>query len=170
MPALTTSFATGTLSARPAAAAGNTGRYFFATDVQVLYQSNGASWVILTQPPPAKVALAAVDSGGGIFSWVNPYSAAILVNKVIVDVTTAASGACSIDIGETAVNGTTQADNLIDGLDIHTSTGQYSTVDQAGANGKERIKVPSGAWMTGSKDSGTSSGLVGYVYIFHAFA
>jgi hypothetical protein len=170
MPVLSTSFAEGTLSARPSAASGNNGRYYFATDVQVLYQSNGASWVTLTTPPPAKVALNAVDTGGGIISWVNPYGLAIIVFKLVIDVTTIASGACSADFGTTVASATTVSDNLIDGLDVHTSTGTFATIDQAGANGKERQKLASGGWVTGSKDTGASAALVGSAYIFHAFA
>jgi hypothetical protein len=37
----------GTLAARPAAAAGNAGFYYYASDVGILYQSNGAAWAVI---------------------------------------------------------------------------------------------------------------------------
>jgi hypothetical protein len=118
----------------------------------------------------AKVALAAVDTGGGIFSWLNPEAGAIIIERVIVDVTTVATGACSIDVGSTAASGTTQADNLIDGLDVHTAAGVFDQADQAGANGKTKAKLAQGGWVTGSKDTGASAGLVGSAYIEYVLA
>lgn len=115
----------------------------------------------------AKVALAAVDTGGGIFSWVNPEAVGIVVTKVDINVTTIATGACSIDVGTTAVSGTTQSDTLIDGLDVHSATGVFSTASQAGANGVPPKTLAVGAWVTGSKDSGASAGIIGAAYIHY---
>lgn len=64
----------------------------------------------------ARVALAAVDTGGGVFSWANPEAGDIIVRRVILDVTTQSSGACTVDVGTTVTSGTTSSDNLIDGL------------------------------------------------------
>lgn len=114
----------------------------------------------------ARVALAAVDSGGGVFSWANPEAGAILVQRVMLDVTTQTSGACTVDVGMTSVSGTTSADNLIDGLSLATA-GLYDNVEDQGTNGTSRQKVATGKWVTGSVASGASSGLVGYVYIFY---
>jgi hypothetical protein len=44
---LTTAFAQGTHAGRPAAAAGNTGFYYYETDTQVLFQSTGSVWTQL---------------------------------------------------------------------------------------------------------------------------
>lgn len=113
----------------------------------------------------AKVALAAVDTGGGIFSWQNPEAGAIAITEVLIDVTTPATGACSIDVGVTSVSGTTADDTLIDGLDIHSAAGLFNQSDQAGANGKTRQRLAAGKWVTGSKDTGNSAGVVGNAYI-----
>lgn len=44
MSLLTDALAQGTHAARPAAASSNSGRYYFETDTQVLFQSTGSAW------------------------------------------------------------------------------------------------------------------------------
>lgn len=116
-------------------------------------------------PKVAKVALAAVDTGGGIFAWQNDESSSIIVIRVGLDVTTAATAACTVDVGTTATSATTSADNLIDGLDVNAAAGVFDNITDKGTNGKSRQKLAAGKWITGSKASGASAGLVGYAYI-----
>lgn len=113
----------------------------------------------------AKIALAAVDTGGGIFAWQNDEGAAIIVQRVLLDVTTVATAACTVDIGTTATNATTSSDNLIDGVDVNAATGVFDNITSAGSSGKSKQKLAAGKWVTGSKASGASAGLVGFVYI-----
>lgn len=113
----------------------------------------------------AKVALAALDTGGGVFSWQNPEAGAIAVLRVLVDVTTKASAACQIDVGTTTVNAATLSDNLIDGLDVGTAAGLFALADQTGTGGLTRQRLASGKWVTGSMSSGAAAGLVGSVLI-----
>lgn len=115
-----------------------------------------------------KVDLAAVDTGGGVFSWVNPESVSILVTRVTLDVTTQSTSACTVDIGTTAANGTTPSDNLIDGRSVAT-VGVYDNMLAAtqGTNGKTAQKLDSGDWVTGSKATGASAGLAGHAYIYY---
>ena len=113
----------------------------------------------------AKVPLAAVDTGGGVFSWQNDEGASIIVQRIILDVTTKTTGACTIDVGTTAVNATTSSDNLIDGLDINAATGVFDNITDKGDNGKSKQKLADGKWVTASKASGASAGLVGFAYI-----
>ncbi len=113
----------------------------------------------------AKVALAAVDTAGGAFSFVNPEAGAIVVNRVTLDVTTIATSAGTISVGSTAASGTTSSANLIDTLDVHSATGTFDNVGDGGTLGKARQKVAAGKWVTGSKASGALAGLVGFVYI-----
>lgn len=120
-----------------------------------------ASWRV---KKTARVPLAAVDTAGGIFAWANPESSAILVTRVVLDVTTVATAACSISVGQ-AANGTTSAANLIDTLDVHSAIGPFDNITDKGTNGKSRQKVAAGAFVTGSKASGASAGLVGFAYI-----
>ena len=114
----------------------------------------------------AKVALAAVDTGGGVFAWANPEAGSILIERVILDVTTATSGACTADVGTTATNATTSSDNLIDGVSL-AATGLKDNLGDAGTNGKAKQRLATGKWVTGSVASGTGAGLVGFVYIHY---
>lgn len=70
MTLLTTAFAQGTHAARPAAAASNTGFYYFETDTQKLFQSTGSAWVQLA---------ASVAASGGTVTSVSSANSAITV-------------------------------------------------------------------------------------------
>ena len=113
----------------------------------------------------ARVALAAADTGGGVVSWVNPETAAIIVTRLTIDATTASTGACTVDAGVTASSATTSADNLIDGLDVNAAAGVFDNVENQGTNGKASGKIAVGKWLTVSRASGAAAGLVGYAYI-----
>lgn len=115
----------------------------------------------------ARVALAAVDTGGGVFAWQNPEAGSILVERVILDVTTFTSGASTVDVGTTATSATTLSDNLIDGVSLATAAKQVDNLGDAGTNGKTRQKLATGKWVTGSVASGASAGLVGFAYIHY---
>lgn len=111
-----------------------------------------------------KVALAALDTGGGVLAWQNPESGSIIITGFSVDVTTASTGACTVDFGTTATNATTSSDNLIDGASV-AAIAVLSNIDDKGTNGKSRQKLATGKWITGSMASGAAAGLVGYAYI-----
>lgn len=113
----------------------------------------------------AKVAIAAIDTSGGLFSWANPESSSIIVNGIYLNVTTKATAACTVDIGTTAATAVTATDNMIDGVDVGTAAGLFSNFDDAGTNGKKDQLLATGKWVTGSVASGASAGIVGYVYI-----
>lgn len=120
---------------------------------------------ILSATKVAVVPLAAVDTAGGMFSFQNPEATAIIVRRVYLDVTTKATGACTISIGSTSVSATTSSANLMDTCDVGTAAGVFDNINQAGAGGKSIQKVPVGKWVTGSKASGASAGIVGNAYI-----
>lgn len=116
----------------------------------------------------AKVALAAVDTTGGVFSWQNPEGAAIIVTRLEVDRTTAATSACTLDCGTTATNSTTSSDNLINGLDANATADVNSNIKNPGTNGKADQRLASGKWVTASvQTGGASAGLVGNAYIHY---
>lgn len=115
----------------------------------------------------AVVALAALDTGGGIFSWQNPEDGSVVIERVVLDVTTKTTAACTGDFGTTATSATTVSDNLIDGLDLNAATGIFDNLGDAGTNGKTRQKLATGKWVTGSMKTGAAAGLVGYAYIFY---
>jgi len=131
-------------------------------------KANGVSFDRLVKV--AKVALGAADTGGGVLSWQNPEAGAIIVQRIIVDVTTVATGACSVSFGTTAASATTSSANLIDTLDVHSATGTFDNITDGSTNGKARQKLAAGKWVTGSKASGAAAGLVGSVYIEYILA
>lgn len=111
-----------------------------------------------------KVALAALDTGGGVLAWQNPEAGSIIITGFTVDVTTASTGACTVDFGTTATSATTTSDTLIDGVSV-AAIAVLSNIDDKGTNGKSRQKLATGKWITGSMASGAAAGLAGYAYI-----
>lgn len=126
--------------------------------------SAGPSGVV---PQIAKVALAALDTGGGVLSWQNPEGVAIIIQRVELDTSVVATAACTIDVGTTASSATTTSDNLIDGLDVNAALGTFDNITDKGTNGKSRQKLAAGKWVTGTKASGAAAGLAGYAYIHY---
>lgn len=116
-----------------------------------------------------RVALAAVDTAGGIFTWANPTGAAIVVTRLVLNITTKTAGASTLDCGTTDTSATTLSDNLIDGLDANAAAGVFDNLVNHGTSGKAGQPLAAGKWVTGSLASGASAGLVGYAYIhYHA--
>jgi hypothetical protein len=112
-----------------------------------------------------KVALGVADTGGGVLSWANPETGSIIITRVVLDVTTKSTSACTLDVGTTAASATTSSDTLIDGVDVGTAIGTFDNYEDAGTNGTSRQKLATGKWVTASKASGAAAGLVGYAYI-----
>lgn len=117
----------------------------------------------------AKVALAALDTAGGVLAWANPTGASIIVSKIILDVTTKSTGACTLDVG-VAANGTTSNDTLLDGVDVGTAAGLFDNVTNKGIYGLPQVKVTSAQYITASKATGAAAGLVGNAYIHYVLA
>lgn len=110
-------------------------------------------------------ALAGIaDSGGGIASVANPEGIALIVEGLILDVTTKATGACTADAG-IAANGTTLNDTLIDGVDVGTAAGTFDDQKNAGTNGAGARRWGATEYLTVSTASGASAGLVGTGYV-----
>lgn len=115
---------------------------------------------------PFKTGAGLTDLAGGVFSLVNPAGMAIIVTDVVLDVTTKAMGACTLDVGQTA-GAEASADNLLDGVDVGTSIGTFNHVDNKGTNGLglKAIKVAAGGRLTASRASGAVAGLAGKAYV-----
>lgn len=119
------------------------------------------------------VPMVAAAGGGGVMGWTNPEGVAIIVQRVDVDVTTVATGACTLDIGYTATSAATSSDTLLDGLDVNAATGFFSSADGTdnGTNGVAKgVRVPAGKFITATVASGTVTGLVGYINITYILA
>ena len=106
---------------------------------------------------------ATATTAGGVLSVANPEGADIIVTGVYLDVTTAATGAATVDAG-IAANGTTSADNLIDAGDVGTAAAVISNRDNAGVNGKQARRWNSGEFLTITA-SATTAGMVGNAYV-----
>ena len=104
-------------------------------------------------------ALTASDSAGGVFSEENTYGTDLVVTRVILMVTTGASGACKLDVG-TAANGTTSAATLIDEVDV-ADAGVFDNIHDEGSAGSPILKWSNGQFINASKSAGATSGLVG---------
>lgn len=119
----------------------------------------------------AKGTLTAGNANAFAFAWQNPESSAILVTKVLVDVTTkSATSGSLLDVGPGAT-ATTHSDTLIDGLDIATAVITGDNITNKGTNGKSlcRLDVAGGttAYITGQILVQNAAALAGKYYIFY---
>lgn len=99
--------------------------------------------------------------------WTAP--AASIILRVLLDVTTVATAACTVDIGYTATSATTSSDTLLDGVDVNAAVALFDSMNaalDAGANAKAQ-KAASGKWITADSASGDATGLVANAYIFY---
>ncbi len=123
-----------------------------------------SSSAVTKTPVTVRVALAAVDTAGGVFAWANPTGGSILITGIAVDVTTVSSGACTIDCG-VAANATTLSDTLIDGASTATTARVIDNIKDAGTNGTSWQRMGSTEVVTVSEASGDVTGLVGFLYV-----
>jgi len=113
-----------------------------------------------------KVSLTGNAIHAGVQAWQNPESVSILITKIVEDVTTASTGAATLDTGTTATSATTASDTLIDGQSI-AATGQFDNTVNGGTNGKGAQKLAAGKWVTFKEATGDTSGAVIDAYIFY---
>jgi len=102
------------------------------------------------------------------FTWQNPESTEILVERVIVDITTAGGTATAIlDVGVVA-NATSTAAGIINDLDLDAiGVCDHLLVAGAGAGGVHKVDENGGTndWITGKIITEAASALVGKYYI-----
>lgn len=101
-------------------------------------------------------------------AWTAP--AAAIIHRVMLDITTVATGACTIDVGYTASSSTTSSDTLLDGVDANAAIALFDSMNAAldsGANAKAQ-KAASGKWITIDEASGDATGLVANLYVFYS--
>ena len=107
-----------------------------------------------------RVALtAATDTtGGGVLSLANPEGIDLLITRLVLNVTTASTGAAAVDAG-IAANGTTSSDILIDGKSVATA-GVFDNIEDQGTNGRATVKWGASQFLTITA-SATTAGMVG---------
>lgn len=111
-----------------------------------------------------KEALAALDAAGGVASILNPEGVDLIITRCAVNVTTKATGACTVDVGVGA-SASTKYDTLLDGLDVGTAAILGDNIKNKGSNGKEVLAWPAGQYLTASMATGAAAGLVGSVFV-----
>lgn len=111
---------------------------------------------------------AAIHAGtGGVVAWQNPESTSILIRRAVLNLTTVATGACTLDIGVTATSATTSSDTLLDGIDANAAIGVFDSMDASldtGTNAHAQL-LAAGKWVTIDEKTGDATGLVANLYI-----
>lgn len=115
----------------------------------------------------ARVALADGTGAAGMLSWQNPEEYPIIIQRLILDITTPATGAAIANFGSDA-DGTGTSSDLIDGVDIGTAAGVFDNIDDQGVSGGSTVRLDEAGgttdYLTGSAESDPAD-LVGYAYI-----
>jgi hypothetical protein len=108
-------------------------------------------------------------ASGGVLAWTNPEIVAIIIDRAVLDITTVATGACTIDVGVTEVSAATTSDTLLDGVDANAATAVFDSMNAAldtGANAKAQ-KLAAAKWVTIDEKSGDSTGMVANLYVYY---
>lgn len=107
-----------------------------------------------------KIPLASLGNTGTVVaSLVNPLGEALIIEQAILDLTTVATGASTLDIGVAAT--AIANDTLFDGLDVNAATGVFSSHVSGGTNGLGTRKWAATGYVTVTDASGDPTGLVG---------
>ena len=104
-------------------------------------------------------ALVASDAEGGVFSVENTFGTDLVVLRLVLQITTGTSGACTLDIG-VETDGSSTADDLIDGVDV-SDAGVFDNIADKGSNGSSRARWASGSFVNASMKTGAAAGIVG---------
>lgn len=103
----------------------------------------------------------------GIQGYTFQESSPVLITRAILDVTTAATGACTLDIGYTATSAGTTSDTLLDGVDVNAAIAVFDSADaglDTGANDMAQ-KAGIGKFVTIDEKTGDATGMVANLYI-----
>lgn len=101
-------------------------------------------------------------------NWQNPELGSIMITRVVLNITTASTGASTLDIGYTPTSATTTSDTFLDGVS-GTPAAVFDSADaglDSGANDAAQIAA-AGKWVTFNQATGDTTGLIGNAYIFY---
>jgi hypothetical protein len=160
---LTVGFNSTTKQVNLADSVGN--KYTVATDTSVGASGDRGQRVGVL----ALTGLAIHNGTGGVIAWTNPETVAIIIDRVVLDITTVSTGASTIDVGVTETSATTTSDTLLDGIDGNAATGVFDSMNAAldsGANAKAQ-KLAAAKWVTIDEKTGDTTGLVGNLYVYY---
>lgn len=111
----------------------------------------------------AALVAGTTTTGGDVLSLANPEGVDLLITKIILNITTPATGAANADAG-VAADGSTSSDTLIDGVDIGSAAAVFDNIDDQGTNGQATLIWEDDQYITVTP-SATAAGLVGYAYV-----
>lgn len=115
----------------------------------------------------ARGALTAATTyaGGDCLAWVNPTGETIMIEDMVVDITTKTTGAANAEIG-VAANGTTSSSTLMNTIDIGTAAAVFSASIDGGTAGAPYRKMTSTQYIT-MTPSASAAGMVGTYAIYY---
>lgn len=99
-----------------------------------------------------------------VASLANPWGVSVYITRAVLVVDTIAAAACTVDAG-VAADATTSADNLFDGLDVHSATGYFDNLIDHGTNGLAGKVWTTTQYVNVTKASGNANSLVGRLFI-----
>jgi len=106
---------------------------------------------------------ATTTAGGDALGLANPEGADVIITRLILDITTEATGVATVDAGIAAA-ATTSADDLIDEGDVGSAAIVLNSGKHAGTHGLHCLKWGSAQYLTVTP-SATLAGLVGNYYV-----
>ena len=111
------------------------------------------------------IAITATGHAAGAhgIAWKNPEGVDIIVECVVLDVTTQATGSATMDIG-VAADGNTTSDTLLDGVNVGAAPILATSGVNGGTNGKTMVPMTSSQYITGDGNA-SLAGLVGNIWI-----
>lgn len=136
------------------------------TTCVVLVDDGGVSFDRLAKTVKVAVNGTSVQSTT-VNVWTNTEATAVLVQRLMFDVTTVAtSSTATVDIGVSNTT-LTSVDNLIDGLSIASgvTADVFDNIKNGGTNGKASQRVGIGKFITITKATGDTTAAVGNIYI-----
>jgi hypothetical protein len=111
------------------------------------------------------IALADGEGAAGVVSKLNPEGVNLIVDSVVLELTTVSDAAGTVDVGIAATAVT--ADNLLDGIDVNAAAGVFDNITDKGANGKTvKIWGPT-SYLTATKKTGNVAGLEGFLHVHY---
>ena len=107
------------------------------------------------------------SSAGGVFAWQNPEDSKIIVDRVFVDITSAAT-----DTSDSTMNVGTASDDSTNASDIMSAVSTQSAqlhdnIDEAASSVKLDANGGSTDYITGSEGTADVSGLAGKFYVHY---
>lgn len=99
------------------------------------------------------------------------FPAASIILRAVLDITTIATGACTIDVGYTTTTAST-SDTLLDGVDANAAIALFDSMNanlDTGTNAFAQ-KAASGKFVTIDEKTGDSTGLVATLYVHFTLA